>query len=849
MKASFGWLSALVPSIKVSPYDLAERLTRAGLEIEAIEEYGAGTAPLVLAEVRKIEPHPRREKLRLVTVDRGGGAEQRVVCGAPNVPDPGGLVALAPLGATLPAVGLTLTAREIGGVVSEGMLCSERELGLSGAGAKEGEDPGILVLPKGFAKPGTPLQEALPAVHDWIFHINVTANRPDALGHIGLAREAAALFEKDFAPPPPDAPARVIQGAITKHVSVTIEDTERCPHYGAAMVVDVKVGPSPLWLRYRLESLGIRSISNVVDITNLILLEFGHPMHAFDLDLVRGGKIIVRRAAEGEKMVTLDGVTRTLTADDLVITDGEGPSTAGSPVGGPIALAGVMGGQNSEIRPETRRVLLECAYFSPRGIRRTSRRHGIHSESSHRFERGVDPADIPDVLAHAASLVTALASGAATPGAILAGVPVAEPPVFPLRGRRMREMLGVPVPFSEATRILGRLGFTVRSHRGEEGDEAVAEVVVPTHRPDIMGEADLIEEVLRVRGLDSVPTVLPPIRPQPPRATLVLENRVRRAAVEVGLSEAITYSFVSPKEIAGLGLPPAPIHLLNPLTEERSVMRTTLLPGLLEALRRARRHGVPDVRLFTVAARFLAPDPNVAAGAALEQSLGFASAPLPDEVPSFAAVVAGYRRAVLTKALEVDVYDAKGIAMEIAERVAGRKVTVAPQPADRRAPYLHPRGAGDVLLDGTVVGSFGPLHPDAVDAFDLGGGCVVVELDLRALGRAGLRTPHYQPIPGLPAATRDLAVVVSDDVNAGAVEEAIQQAGQELCESVELFDLFRGGQVPEGHRSLAFHVVYRDPKAATDPDAARTLTDEEVDQRHQGVVEAVKKQFGAVLRG
>jgi phenylalanyl-tRNA synthetase beta chain len=839
MKASYGWLSALLPSIKASPKELAERFTRAGLEVEAVEEYGAGTGPIVIAEVRKVLPHPKREKLRLVTV-ACGGAEQRVVCGAPNVPEPGGLVALAPLGTTLPAVGLTLTTREIGGVVSEGMLCSERELGLSGAGAKEGEDAGILVLPPGFAQPGTKLREALPAVHDWIFHIGVPANRSDVLGHVGLSREAAALFNETFTRPAPGAPARVAKdAAIDKHVSISIEDTERCPHYGAAMVVDVEVGPSPLWLRYRLESLGTRSISNVVDITNLILLEFGHPMHAFDLDLVRGGKIIVRRAAEGEKLTTLDGVARTLTADDLVITDG----------GGPVALAGVMGGQNSEIRPETRRVLLECAYFSPRGIRRTSRRHGIRTESSHRFERGVDPADIPDVLAQATSLITQMASARAVPGTIVAGVPVAAPKVVPLRGRRMRELLGVSVPFGEAAQILGHLGFAVRHHHGGVGDEATAEVLVPMHRPDIGGEADLIEEVIRVRGLDAVPTELPAIRPGSPRQTLVLENRVRRAAVDVGLSEAITYGMVSPKEIAALGLPPAKLTLLNPLSEERSVMRTTLLPGLLEALRRARRHGVSDVHLFTVGSRFLAPDPNVAVGAAIEQSMGLPSAPLPTEAPSFAAVLGGHRRAVLAKPAEIDVYDAKGIALAIVERVVGRPATVAAQPAERRAPYLHPRGAADVLLDGKVVGSFGPLHPDTVDALDLDGSCVVVELDLAAIEQAGITTPHYRPIPVLPAATRDLAVVVSDDVTAGAVDEAIRKAASELCESVELFDLFRGGQVAEGHRSLAFHVVYRDPKAATDPESARTLTDEEVDQRHQRVVAAVKQQFGAVLRG
>jgi phenylalanyl-tRNA synthetase beta chain len=346
--------------------------------------------------------------------------------------------------------------------------------------------------------------------------------------------------------------------------------------------------------------------------------------------------------------------------------------------------------------------------------------------------------------------------------------------------------------------------------------------------------------------------VLPAIRPQPPRSTHALEGRVRRAAVEVGLAEAVTYGFVSPKEIAALGLPPAPVVLKNPLTEVRSVMRTTLLPGLLEALRRARRHGERDVRLFTIGARFLAPPSEPAGSATATATRPTATATknpaLPDEVPSFAAVIAGYRRAILSKPAEIDVFDAKGIAVEIAERVTRQRADVAHQPADRRAPYLHPRGAGDVLIGGLVVGSFGPLHPDAEEALDLHGPCVVVELDLRSLEKVGYKQPHYQPIPILPAATRDIALIVPDDVSSGAVGDAIREAAGELCESVELFDLFRGGNIPPEYRSLAFHVVYRDPKAATDPDSAKTLTDEEVDQRHARVVEAVKSKYGAVLR-
>lgn len=831
MKASYNWLRALLPGLGASAQELAARFTFAGLEVEGLSEYGAGTETLVVAEVRKIEPHPSRAKLRLVTVERGGG-EQRVVCGAPNVPEPGGLVALAPLGAHLPAVGMTLTPREIGGVVSEGMLCSERELGLGAAAGSKAEDPGILVLPEKIAAPGTPLRKALPAVHDWILDINITPNRPDALGHVGLAREAAALYDLPWRFPAPQAPARfTATPSIGELVRVTIDDLERCPAYGAAAVLDVAVGPSPLWLKYRLESLGIRSISNVVDLTNLVMLEFGHPIHAFDFDLLRGAQIVVRRARPGEKLRTLDGVERALVEDDLVIADAEGP----------VALAGVMGGEGSEIRDTTRRVLIECAYFAPRGVRRTGRRHGLHSESSYRFERGVDPSTLPDVLAHAASLVTHLAAGTGVKGTILAGAgPEPRAPIH-LRQARIDALLGAPVPFAEATRLLARLGCELRAVGGQEGSMS-ADVVPPHHRPDITMEADLVEEVMRARGIDAIPPVLPAIRPAPPRPTLQLEGRVRREAAALGLAEALTYGFVSDKELAALGAPAPAVSIKNPLTEERNVLRTSLLPGLLSALSRARRHGEPDVRMFAVGARFLprsasSPDLDVPEDAAL-----------PDEVPSFAAVLAGSRCRPLEKPQPIDVYDAKGVALELVERVSLRRARCEHQPAGGRLPHLHPRGAANLFVGDALVGTFGPLHPDVVDALDLGGPAFVIEIDLRSLDEVAARAPRFRPIPALPAATRDLALVVPEAVTAGQVMDAVRDAAGELCEDVEVFDVFRGGGIAEGHKSLAFHVVYRDPRAASDPEKARTLTDEEVDRKNQAVLAAVSERFGAVLR-
>jgi phenylalanyl-tRNA synthetase beta chain len=817
MKASYRWLKALVTDLKAPPREVAERLTRAGLEVEGVHAYGAGLETLVVAAVRKIEPHPNRSGLRLVTVDRGEGHEQRVICGAPNVPDPGGLVALAPLGTHLPARDLTIGAREIGGVTSEGMLCSESEMGLLPPGA--GGDEGILVLDAGSAAPGTPFLKAMPAAGDTIFEIGVTPNRPDALGHVGIAREVAALYGLPFGFPAPESPTRVIQGKVDAYAKVTVEDYARCPHYGAAVVVDVKVGPSPAWLRYRLSSLGVRPISNVVDITNLVLFEFGHPIHAFDLDRVRGSAIIVRRARAGEQIKTLDGVGRELDADDLVICDAEGP----------VALAGVMGGEGSEINSGTKRVLIECAYFTPRGVRRSSRRHGLHTESSHRFERGVDRGDTPDVLAHAASLIVDLAHGAAVPGAIHKFEDPPRERVVTLRSMRLDALLGAPVPFGEATAILRRLGFKTQAH---QDDGALAQVTVPTFRPDVEREADLIEEVARIRGLDAIPTVLPAIRPQPARDTGLIESRVRDAATSLGLSEAITYGFVSPKDLEALGAPPSPVVLKNPLSDDRSVMRTSLLPGLLEAVKRAWRHGETEARLFTVGALF-APGGDHG---------------LPREVSSFAAVLAGSRQAYLSKAEPFDVYDAKGVGVDIAERVAGMAARVVGQ-VDKRAAHLHPRGAANILIGEHQVGQIGPLHPDVLRAWDLDiAGVVVVELDLAALARAGRKSPRFSPIPRLPAATRDIALVVHDDVPAGQVERLIRDVAGDLCESVQVFDVFRGGSVPADHRSLAFHVVYRDPRAASAPSEARTLTDQEVDERHAAVVAKAKAELGATLR-
>ncbi|HEX7667804.1 MAG TPA: phenylalanine--tRNA ligase subunit beta, partial [Polyangiaceae bacterium] len=397
MKASSNWIFELCPALRekgVTAEALADKFAFAGLAVDGVHHYGKGAEACIVAAVVSMRPHPSRGQLRLVTVDVGGKT-QEIVCGAPNVPDPGGLVVLAPLGAYLPAKDMRIEPRAIGGITSEGMLCSEVELGLSDAGE------GILILAPGSAKPGQKFTDAVPSASDVIYELDLTPNRADALGHVGLAREAAALFGVDFQP---NFPAKSIFGSKAfDAVSVEIQDGERCPHYGAALVRGVKIGPSPIAIQHRLASLGVRSISNVVDVTNVVMLLTGHPMHAFDLAHVRGGKIVVRRASAGEKFKTLDGALRTLDKDDLVIADGEAA----------VALAGVMGGADSEIKETTKDVLYECAYFDSRGVRRASRRHGLHTESSHRFERGVDPSDTEHALAAAVKLTLDLAGGSA----------------------------------------------------------------------------------------------------------------------------------------------------------------------------------------------------------------------------------------------------------------------------------------------------------------------------------------------------------------------------------------------------------------------------------------------------
>ncbi len=830
MLVSYRWLRELLPGLTASPADVARALSGVGLTVDAVHRPAASLEPLLVARVLEIKKHPKLDKVRIVAIDRGAGQRQEVICGASNVPEPGGAVVLAPLGTHLPAAGFTIEPRKIGGVPSEGMLVSETELGLAG------DSQGIIV-PSGPFAAGTPFFEACPEVDDTILEIDVTPNRPDALGHVGVARDLAALFGLSFVHPETDEPQHFSERSLADLVRVSVDDFDRCPHYGAGAVLGVKLGPSPDFMRWRLHRLGVRPISNVVDVTNWLLLEYGQPLHAFDLRFVRGGTIAVRRAKPGEPFKTLDGVERRLDPDDLVICDAEGP----------VALAGVMGGADSEIRNDTENVLLECAYFSPRGVRRTARRHGMHTESSHRFERGTDWGGVERVLERAKALLARYAQGTVVRGALHAKGTPQSLPTIQLRAARLNALIGSEVPFEPALESLERLGFSVSKR-----EAGTATLTGASHRPDVAIEADLIEEVARLRGLDAIPTVLPRVAPEPAKNAGALERQTARLAAELGLFEALTYAFVSEGELAAVHAPPPVVRLTNPLSEERNVLRTSLLPGLLEALKRARRRGELNVRLFSVGARFLArsaAELSAAARAARPLKPGDTEA-LPLEQPSFAAILAGARPEYLSlKPSEVDVYDAKGIALELVERLTRRRASVRSLGAAQAPAHLHPRGAGSVSIGNVPVGCFGPLHPKLVESLDLGGGALVIELDLAAIEAIGKQVPRFAPIPRLPAVTRDISLVVHDDVTAGDVAALLGEASGELCESIELLSVFRGGSVPSEHQSLTFRLVYRDPKARTDSPDARTLTDKEVDQDQERVLGRAREKLGATLRG
>ena len=792
--------------------EIAERLTSAGLELDRLHHTGVGTPDeFVVARVLSAERHPDADRLSVCRVDDGSGDERTIVCGAPNVAA-GQLVAVARPGAVMPD-GSVLEEAKLRGVRSSGMILAEDEVGIGA------DHAGIMVL-DGGAEPGRPLQDVLP-ISDEVIEIEVNPNRPDALSVYGVARDLHAVTGARLAE---DPTARDADGAgddrAGEHASVEIADPDICLRFTARVFEDVKTGPSPLWLKQRLMAAGQRPISNVVDITNYVMVACGQPLHAFDLDAVRGSRIVVRRAGEGEAMTTLDGAERRFDPDVALVCDAEGPS----------GIAGIMGGQISEVSDDTTRVLMEAATWVGPNILRSSKKLGLRTEASARFEKQLHPELAMAAQRLAARLMVELCGARLVPGTVDAYPrPVARRAVS-LRHARIGRLLGVEIGRDEVEQILQRLGFGLEP----QGEGAWRVSVPPWRDSDVQREADLIEEVARIHGVDRLPATLPARR----RAVgaLTAHQRLRRrledALRDRGLAEAVSWSFTSPTALERLRLDPAQaLRIANPLSEDQSVMRPLLLPGLLDAAANSAAHGRPAVRLFESARTFR---PSGPLHQAPEGSPGGAT---PAEEPHRLGALltearpGGWR----SQRLPADFHAARALVDALAA-VAGMWLRAVPEPR----PWLHPGRAARLSADGRSVGWLGELHPLVARAWELADPVAAFELDVDAIAELTVgRVAAYTQVTSFPAVIQDIAVVVPDDVPAAAVVEAVRAGGGELLERLRLFDLYRGEQIGEDSKSLALRLEFRAPD--------RTLTDEEVVEL-RGAIERELDQLGGRLR-
>lgn len=795
MRVPLRWLEEFV-AVDVPPERLAELLDLSGTKVEAVHRPSGDIAGVTVAEVQEILPHPNADNLSLVDVDSGGGDTQRVVCGAKNFAV-GDRVPLAQVGARLPE--MEITERKIRGEISRGMLCSAAELGVSSDAA------GILVLPAD-AELGTDVVSLL-GLDDTVFELEVTPNRPDCMSILGVAREVAAILRNELKVP--DAELQATQPLVSP-VEVTVQDTSGCPRYLARYMDNVSVGPSPAWMASRLLSVGVRPISNVVDATNYVLFELGQPLHAFDAGKVHDQHIIVRRAKRGEVIRTLDGQDRHLDPDDVLITDKKKI----------LAIAGVMGGGDSEVAAETTTVILESAHFHPASVAFTSRRHGLRTEASARFERGSDPEVVELAAARAAGLMASLAGARVSETVTDIYPEPIERRKISLRPQRAGALLGAGVATQQQVQYLTALGLEV-SERGSTLD-----VEVPTFRPDLTREVDLIEEVGRLAGFERLPATLPPGRSGRLDREQSAERALRRLLADVGLHEAWTSSFMSPRDLEWLGLtaddPAASsVRLSNPMSEDEPAMRTTLLPGLLRAAALNERQRASGVALFEIARVYEPSDQQ-----------------LPREALVAAAVMTGARRTSAWDSPEEgwSFFDGKGIVEAVFDSLGLDRPGFTPVSG---LPF-HPTRAAAITFNGATAGALGELHPDVARRWDIERRAVAFELALAPLLAALPPKTKVTQLSRFPSNFVDLALVVDASVPAEEPQKIITEAAGAELASVRLFDVYEGDQIPSGKKSLAFALELRS--------AERTLTDGEAAAVRDRVVEALSERLGAQLR-
>ncbi len=813
MKITLNWLRQYV-DFTWSPEELADRLTMLGVEVEGVEKLGGEFDGVVVAQILASEKHPNADKLSVCRVADGSG-ERQIVCGAKNYAV-GDKVPLVLPDHTLPATPgekpITIRAGKIRGVESQGMLCSPKELGLAD------DTQGLLIL-AADAKVGQPFAEHLGrASGDVVYDLEITPNRPDLNSILGIAREVSALTGSPLRVPgtalPPNSSAP--SEPVNQFVAVRLDDSDLCPRYVARLVRGVKIGPSPDWLRTTLEKVGVRSINNVVDVTNYVMLEVGQPLHAFDYHLLTPAPgaarptIVVRRAAEGEKFTTLDGQERTLTSQMLLIAD----ETKA------VALAGIMGGQNSEIHSQTADVLLESAYFKPQNIRATSKKLDLRTESSYRFERGADVGGTDWASQRAVELILQTAGGHLADGAVDAYPSPVQPREIILRHVKVRELLGVEVSVQEQIEFLQRLGLTLVG--AEHG--VFNTFRVPTFRVDLKSEIDLIEEIARLYGIDRIPST-------PPRGAigsnpfdLVHDElaEARRILAGLGLFEAQGQTLIS--QVAAKAASPGEglVQLSNPLSSDMDVLRPDLLLGLLDALRHNVHHKNGDLALFEL-------------GRVFNQNGTQTS-----ERRHLALALTGRRNPLFwsgdDRGAKFDGFDLKGLLEEFFEQFGARGITYVRQ-SEASPFYLE---SARIQLGNLPLGHLGQLSPALARSYDLRDAVLLAELNMEVLLARRTTVKAFKPLPLFPSIQRDVAMLLPDATTHEAVLAAIKQAKPQHLEAVQLFDVYRGQNVPSGQKSVAYSLTYRSPE--------RTLTDTEVNAAHGKVVAELKQRLQAVIR-
>ena len=805
MNTAYSWLKAYVPDLDVTPQEYMDAMTLTGTKVEGYTRLDQNLEKIVVGEILDIEPHPNADKLVVCRVDVGSEVLQ-IVTGAPNVAVgqkvpvvlDGGKVAGGHDGGPMPEDGVRIKAGKLRGVMSYGMMCSIEELGSSRDMYPDAPEEGIYILPED-AEVGTDAV-ALLGLHDTVFEYEITSNRVDCYSVLGIAREAAATFRKEFVPPE----VRVVGNRedVNDYIQVEVKDGNLCPRYCARVVKNIKLGPSPEWMQRRLAASGIRPINNIVDITNYVMEEYGQPMHAYDLDQVAGHKIVVKRAEDGQEFQTLDGQIRKLDKNILTICDGEKA----------VGLAGIMGGENSKITDDVKTMLFEAACFDGTNIRLSAKRVGLRTEASSKFEKGLDPNSAEEAINRACQLIEELDCGEVVGGMVDVYTTALGPKRISFRPDWANEFLGTNISKEEMLQYFEKIQL--------EYDEVTEEVIVPSFRQDLECEADLAEEVARFYGYDKIPTTLP--RGEATTGKLSFKLRIEEVARDVaeycGFSQGMTYSFESPKVFDKLLLPAdSPLRqtvtILNPLGEDFSIMRTLPLNGMLTSLATNYNRRNKNVRLYELANVYL------------PKSLPLTE--LPDERMQFTLGFYG----------DGDFFMMKGVVEEFFDKIGLHGKPVYDPEAGK--PFLHPGRQAEISYQGQVVGYLGELHPQVTENYGIGERTYVAVIDMPAVLPFATFDRKYEGIAKFPAVTRDLSMVVPKDVRVGQIEEILEKKGGKLLESCHLFDIYEGSQIQEGYKYVAYSVTFR----AKD----RTLEDKDVNAVMNKILSALA-ELGIELR-